>query len=179
MKELTFHILKYIFNSFGIKKSLVNSQSLFDDQFELTEKLSFEEDGVLIEKNIYSFEISNSDTSFKFAAVNCSSDSNEYCFISNVTGSPYFGGYIDFSDQEKPLFCIANNEDFLWVESSINIQAGFLSATENIKNVNITPIKTSKPHELVKGLKSLINFYQDFYYPSATDIEESITESII
>jgi hypothetical protein len=174
--KLTEQIILHILSNLGVLPATFidqeATQSLFDKQFLLSEKLSFEvEDGEVLRKNIYGCQISVTDSKeFKMLLADCTQDNDlpEYCLLVQLKESPTFGIYLLFnqlvSDPPDPEAMIAVSADQKhWMPCSPYLQATFLAGMEQIRDLGFGWNKCSEYQDQYQQLLSFIKFHSKFY----------------
>jgi hypothetical protein len=170
--KLLEQIVRHIFANFMIVSSeFVNekrSKSLMSTDFLLKEKLSFDTDNGKIFNRVWGCQLSALDHEVKILLGDCSQDTltKEYCLLIQLKGSPAYGLYlIDTDDSEisaEPMIaCTMNEKD--WLECNTYLQATFLAAMENLKELGFTWKKCTDYKSQYEMMKSFIEFHDAHY----------------
>jgi hypothetical protein len=155
-KNLTKEIVKYIFSQLGITNPINNKffKSLLDNDFILSEKISFEIDNKIVKKNIWGCQLTCSDQAFKMLVTDCSQDTKEYYLISQLKDCPAYG----LSFNEDGNYTITYYMNSIWLPCNIYMQATFLAGMEQLKNISITFDKCTEYQEQYNLLLEFINY---------------------
>jgi hypothetical protein len=153
---LTQEIIKHIFFNLGITNN--NNVSLKNNNYLLNEKLSFIIDnGKIVNNNIWGcqFDINQQTLKILLGDSSLYKKELEYCAIIHLSGSPTYGLYLSLNnefDDAMIAYSLNGNE---WLQCNTYLQATFLAAMEQIKDVFITqqPLLNFK-----EEYQSMLNF---------------------
>ena len=166
-QALTEQIAKHILTGLGVIPSHNVHQSLIDKEFLLEQKLHFKNEGASIVKNsIYACQITIDQKDFKIILGDCSQEKGfpEYCLVIQFKGNPAYGLYFILeshdSDGEALIAVSVNDKD--WMPCNTFLQATFLSAMEQLKDLGIGWIKCSNYKKEYDMLLSMINFHSAY-----------------
>lgn len=155
-EQIILHILS---NLSIIKSSFIDfnkSKSLKSKEFLLKETIDYEVDDKSIKSNIYGCQglIHQQNIKILFTEV-----LNEYFITVSLKDNPSYGLHLILESDYDPCPLIGvtiNNKD--WIECNIYLQATFLAAMENIKELGIAWNKCSDYSEQYELLLSFIKF---------------------
>lgn len=177
-KTLTFEIVKYIFNCFGVGVKLSKYDNLFSDKFKTNLFLSFDEDGKEIKKDIYSCQIKKDDTNITHLACDVSFEEYEYILLTCFNNISFIGCLLNTSDKGKTKILYSSN-GALWNEMSILAQANYLAGLEQVKISNLE-YTMSELDENIDALSIIKNFYSECQQEISSSFDDiELSESII
>jgi len=171
-KVLTETILKHIYKNFGIIKGFV-SKSILDDQYLIPNVLQLDQNGKLTHKNMWScqFKIEDSKLKILVGDISADKDLSEYFLFLQLNDNLIYGCYLNWEtnnpnnysyEDSEPMIAF-NVSDKNWVECSTYLQATFLSGIEQIRDLNLLPIKNKEYKPLYDLMISFMDFYNDYY----------------
>lgn len=178
-KELTSTIIQHILANFLIISSSFVSketQSLVSEDFLLDKTIKFDYDDdfntkpVSSYEKIYGTQVSYADQEIKIIFTRI--DFDEYFMIVQLKGSPSYGLYIRSTQDEEERYPIIYYVDPLiacsldgksWMECQSYLQATFLAAMEQIKDLGLSWNKCQAYQEQYEQLVSFIKFKDDFF----------------
>lgn len=167
MENITQHILANL----GVLPlsfiDMKHTQSLMDKEFLLNQKLAFKnEDGKFIYNNIYGCQVIVGQKEFKILLGDCSQDkaTPEFCVVVQLTGNPAYGLYLvcDPSLDNEALIAVSVN-DKEWMPCNTFLQATFLAAMEQLKDLGLGWIKCNNYRQHYDILLSMIKFHTAYY----------------
>lgn len=147
--------------------SLDKSKSLKTKEFLLNDKISFmASDSKLVENKVWGCQFSAEQQELKILLADCSIDPNipEYAVLIHLKNQPMYGIYLvnsDVIDSEALIAVSLNGKE--WLECSTYLQATFLAAMENIKELGFSWTKCSSYKEQLISLLSFIKFHTNVY----------------
>lgn len=163
MEQITRHILA----SLGvIPSSFIDynkSRALVTKEFLLDQKLVFKnEGGDLVKNPIYGCQVAIEKKDFKILLGDCSQDKNtpEYCLVTKLTDNPAYGLYLvneESMDSEALIAVTINDKD--WMPCTTFLQATFLAAMEQLKDIGMGWNKCTNYQSHYNMLLSMINFH--------------------
>jgi hypothetical protein len=166
-KTLMEHIAYHILSGFGATSSLYIDgsiyRSLISKEFLLDQEILFKnEEGEIVNNPIYGCQFSLSQKEFKILLGDCSQDKKvpEYCLIVHLTDNPAYGLYMvcDPSVDSEALIAVSVN-DKDWMPCNTFLQATFLAAMEQLKDVAVGCAKCNNYQRHYEMLLSMINFH--------------------
>lgn len=165
MSALTHEIVNHIFQRLGIlNRNLHHAYiSILDNEFLLDKKICLLNDREEeIHNNMWSCKLKVEEKEFRILLADCSVDEEkEYALIISLQDSPIYGCYLS-SDRESSL--IANLLNEVWGESTIYVQASFLTGMEQIKDLSMPWIFNDKTNDLYDHLVSFIKYHNEVNY---------------
>lgn len=175
-QKLTEEIAYHILANLGVLPSTflnaVETKSLTDKSFLLPEKVSFEIEGRVIQKNVYGCQVSVADhKDFKMLLADCTQEKDlpEYVLIAQLKDAPMFGVYLIFNriikdDDIDPEALIAVNTDNKhWMPCTTYLQATFLAGMEQLRDLSFGWGKCKDYQEMYAQLLSFIKFHDNFF----------------
>jgi hypothetical protein len=147
-----------------------NSKSLMSDPYKLDDTLKFnlgsvERKSYVKYNPIWGCEISTGDQELKILLGDCSDDQHiDYCLLVHLKNSPAYGIYFvhdENIDCEAMIACTLNNQD--WLTCNTYLQATFLAAMEQCKELGLNWRKCTSYEEELKMMKSFINYHNDCF----------------
>lgn len=167
MEHITHHILVNLGVLSATFLDYKKTQSIITKEFLLDQKLLFKNESEDIIKNpIYACQIDVEQRAFKIMLGVCSQDDNipEYCLVIQFEGNPAYGLYLvcDPSvDSEALIAVTANDKD--WMPCSTFLQATFLAAMEQLKDIGLGWNKCVDYQKHYEMLLSMIKFHEAYY----------------
>lgn len=143
------------------------SKGLLGKEFLLKKSLKFDyTDGVLPEsafKSVWGCQMSVQNTTIKVLCGDCSVDSNkEYALIVHHSGSPIYGVYSAFNKdllvEQEALIAVSTDGEG-WLECNTFLQASFLAAIEQMKELGLAWNKCEDFNKEFNALRSFIYFH--------------------
>lgn len=167
---LTEEIVKHILANLNVIGSdFVNvpkSGSLINDKYILPIKLQFETDVSQIENRVWGCQFVIEHKNLKIILGDASiSRGFEYCLIIHLEGMPSYGLYINITDRDEPsqamiAFSI-NGLD--WAQCNTYLQATFLAAMEQLKDIIGTQQKCVDFKEEYQSMLSFIKYHTNTF----------------
>jgi hypothetical protein len=175
-------IVKHIFSNFAVYPSLYvdfnKSKSLMRNEYLLSDKLTFESEGEDSQNSIWGCQLSADTQELKVLLGDCSLTKNlpEMAMVIQLKNLPFYGLYLvgqeqfdpatqieppEFIDPEPMIACSLNGKD--WMECNTFLQATFLAAMEQVRDVGLTWSKCSNYKDQHSALLSFIR-YHDLVY---------------
>lgn len=164
-KNLTQAITKHIFASLLIVPcDFINydrSKSLNSKEYLLDKKITFKEEGVYYQNNLWGCQISTSEQGIKLILANCATGSynEEYCLIVAVNNLPVYGLYLasDKIEDNYSLISVSADNGKNWMPCKTFLQATFLAGMEQIREVALNWERCAdyeKEFEMIKSFLS-------------------------
>lgn len=170
-KILLENIVKHILANLAIIPSshvnLSATKSLKSKEFLFTEKLPFiMEDGLQVNRSVWGCQLSVEQQEIKILLADCSieQDIPEYALLVQLKDNPYYGVYLVHSDEvdsEPMIGCSLNGKD--WMECQTYLQATFLAAMEQTRDIGFTWNKCTNYKVHLESLLSFIKFHHSVY----------------
>lgn len=170
-KKLLETIVKHVFSNLAIIPSefvkIEATKSLKSKDFILTEKMPFiMDDGLQINRNVWGCQLSVEQQEIKLLLADCSveQDIPEYALLVQLKDNPYYGVYLvcsDDVDSEPMIGCSMNGKD--WMECQTYLQATFLAAMEQIRDIGFTWGKCDKYKIHFESLLTFIKYHHSVY----------------
>lgn len=163
-KILMEHIARHILSGLGVVSSTFShSQTMISKEFLLDQKLLFKnESGDAVKNPIYGCQINIEQKEFKILLGVCSQDNKipEYCLVIQFTGNPGYGLYMvcDSSVESEALIAVTINEKD-WMPCSTFLQATFLAAMEQLRDVGLGWNKCTNYQKQYEMLLSMVKFH--------------------
>lgn len=164
-------IIEHVFANFAIiPSSFVNlnrTASLLTKEFLLSDGIPFAaDDGKIVKNKVWGCQLSAEQQEIKILIGDCTQEQGipEYCLLIHLKNSPAYGAYLVHSDQvdsEPLLACTMDGKN--WLECPTYLQATFLAAMEQIRDVGLAPSKCTSYKEEFDMIISLINFHDTIY----------------
>lgn len=138
-------------------------QSLTTKDFLLNQKLMFKNaDGDVIKNSVYGCQITIEQKELKILVGDCSQDKDvpEFCVVSQLTGYPGYGLYMVCDpnlDSEALIAVTVNDKD--WMPCTTFLQATFLAAMEQLKDLGLGWVKCTNYQKHYDILLSMIKFH--------------------
>lgn len=173
-KNLTFEIVNHIFSGLGINSSIINLnlfQSIRSKQFLLDKRLSFsDENDQDFDNKVWGVQYSLNDNTVKILIGDCTTDSDvlQYCGIVHLQDNPFYGISACYTSNNKsyvdpqPLICVSTDGKN-WMECNTYLQATFLAAMENTKELSFISKKCENYNVEFEALQTFIKYYDNFY----------------
>jgi hypothetical protein len=175
------HIARHVLVNFGVVPSsfidYTHSSSLSSKEFVLEQKLLFKnESGDVVKNDIYGCQVSVEQKEFKILLGDCSQDPSvpEFCLTVQFTDNPTYGLYLvcDPSvDSEALIAVTVNDKD--WMPCSTFLQATFLAAMEQLKDIGLGWSKCTNYQKSYETLLTMINFHTAY-----SEVEDEGQESV-
>jgi hypothetical protein len=175
-KQLTSQIINHIFSNLLIINAsdfnINKFKSIKSTEHLLPETISFAGDSADEEtiNKIWGIQLSIDGQKLKMLLANCSVDPNilEYALLIKMQDTPAYGVYGSYNKDynnfviEDPLIAVCmDNQN--WMQCNTYLQATFLAAMENIKDLPYTLEKCQDYKAEYNSLLSFIKYY-DFLY---------------
>lgn len=170
-RNLLEQIVKHVFANLAIIPSehvnLNTTKSLKGKEFLLTERMPFVmDDGLQINRHVWGCQLSVEQQEIKMLLADCSleEDIPEYALLVQLKDNPYYGVYLVCSDEinsEPMIGCSLNGKD--WMECQTYLQATFLAAMEQTRDIGFTWNKCSNYKTHFESLLSFIKFHHSTY----------------
>jgi hypothetical protein len=170
-QALTEQIARHILANLGvIPAPFINSnhiRSLASKEFVLTPRLIFKGgDDSFVKNYVYGCQVSIDQKEFKIMLGDCSQDKQipEYCLVIQLTGQPAYGLYLICDpevDNEALITVSVNDKD--WMPCTTFLQATFLAAMEQLKDIGLGWSKCTNYQKHYEMLLSMIKFHNSFY----------------
>ena len=167
-KDLLKEVIHHVMASFGvIQSSFIDPKktgSLLDPAYILPEKIRFEVDENLFENNIWGCQISALQNEVR-VLLSKLGDENQYDFVMAVQskGAPTYGLVLSYELEHGLEHCMlaVSIDGKTWMDCSTFLQATFLAAMEQVKDLGSGWQACSDYEELHSSLISFIKFYDD------------------
>lgn len=173
-KQLTEQIINHVFSNLLIINNSIDSNrytSIVSNDYLLPETISFENDkNKKIVNKIWGVELLVENQKLKMLLANCSidNDSIEYALCIKLEGSPAYGLYSVYTInssiniENAPLISISIDGQN-WMTCNTYLQATFLAAMENIKQIPYTLTKCKDYKDEYNLLISFIKYHESLY----------------
>ena len=171
--NLRAEIVKHIFANFGVIPSKYVSdktRSLINKEYLLSEKVTFKDEGGVIENRVWGCQLSSDIQEVKILLADCTQEeqSPEYCLLVQLKNTPAYGVYLifneSFGDQINSACMIAYSLDSTsWSECGTFLQATFLGGMEQIRETGFAWNKVTNYQEQYKSLVSFIKYHSSIY----------------
>jgi hypothetical protein len=172
-QALTEQIVQHILANLGVVPTSYMSEktsSIIDKQFLLPEKVSFEVEDDVVQKNVYGCQISITDTKeFKMLLAECgTSELPEYCLLIQLKEAPTFGVSFLYGQLVEPPLdseaMIAVSPDHKnWMPCNTYLQATFLAGMEQLRDLGFGWTKCANYQEQYQQLLSFIRFRGNYF----------------
>ena len=164
-------IVKHVLANLAIIPSefvkLGATKSLKSKDFLLTERMPFiMDDGLQVNRNVWGCQLSVEQQEIKLLLADCSLEENipEYALLVQLKDNPYYGVYLVHSnevDSEPMIGCSMNGKD--WMECQTYLQATFLAAMEQMRDIGFTWSKCDKYKTHFEALLTFIKYHHSVY----------------
>ena len=168
MNALTFEIVKHIFENLGVsnkKLNLDSFKSLKDKEFLLNKSLTLVNDQEEVKNKVWGCQQSFGSQLMTMLLADLSIDNDcAYGLIVQLKDSPAYGLYFNLDDKvfdETVISCTINNKD--WIICNTHLQATFLAAMEQIKEVGLSWRKAEDYNEQYDLMISFIKNYDSLF----------------
>lgn len=156
--KLTDQIVRHIFSNLGIIKNNV-STPLNNKDYLLPIKLTFDENGQIVSNSVWGCQFIIDKKILRILLGEASSNNEEYYLIVHLEGSPTYGIFLSMDEeikQEALIACSVSNKD--WMQCNIYLQATFLAAMEQIKDIGIPQQKCLSYKEEYQSMVSFVDY---------------------
>lgn len=180
-KHLTEQIAYHILASLGVLPAkFINqeaTQSIVDASYTLPEKLSFDDDGKVVRKNVYGCQVSLADTKeLRLLLADCTQDKEypEYALLVQLKDAPAFGVYAIVTGKEidSEVLIAVSTDKQNWMPCNTYLQATFLAGMEQIRDIGYSWSKATDYSEQYKHLLSFIKFHHSYYIEEDNEGQE-------
>jgi len=168
LKEVVSHVMA----NFGVIPSDFvdhkNTDSLMGPTYLLPEKIVFEEEGKPYTGMVWGCQFSMAQTEVKVILGECTTDPkfSEFAMVIQSKNTPAYGLYLCYNelsnhplDSEPDLSVSLNGKD--WMDCTTFLQATFLAAMEQVRDLQAPWNKCSDYKELHKMLLSFMNYHDN------------------
>jgi hypothetical protein len=180
-RNLTEQIALHVLANLGVvSANFVNkeaTQSIINKSYLLPEKISFEDNGQIVRKNIYGCQVSIADSKeLRLLLADCTQDKEfpEFALLVQLKDAPAFGIYMiisnDQMDSEVLIAVSADKQN--WMPCSVYLQATFLAGMEQLRDVGFGWTKATNYSEHHQQLLSFIKFHHNIYQEANEGQEE-------
>jgi hypothetical protein len=166
LKEIVSHVMAH----FGVIPSAFvdhkRTNSLMDPSYLVSEKIVFEEEGQQYQGKIWGCQLSVSQTEVKVLLGECTTDPEfpEFALVLQSKDAPAYGLYLCYNevsnhpeDSEPDLSVSLNGKD--WMDCNTFLQATFLAATEQVRELLLPWKKCVEYKEMHAALLSFMNYH--------------------
>lgn len=160
-QDLLEQIVLHIFSQFAIIPSdfvdSTKTKSLRSKEYQLDDKLDFElENNYVVQNKIWGCQLKVSNQLMSVVLGNCTLEKTEpeFALVFSCQDAPTYGLYL--SPGSSVIGYSMNNTD--WLQSTTYLQATFLAAMEQIRELGMKWDKPSNEKALITTLKSFIEF---------------------
>lgn len=183
-KELTQQIVHHIFCGLGIAPNSFFKNSKFESikskKYLLSEKLSFSnENEENIKNNIWGTQLFVENNNLKILVADCTTDPDvlEYAALIHLEENPTYGIYLNYNmldeiNEVYPLISVSL-DGVNWMNCNTYLQATFLAAMENVKNIQFNWGLIDNYKKEYDSLLSFIKFYDKFYEDQLDEGQEN------
>jgi len=166
LKEIVSHIMAH----FGVIPSdfvnLKKSDSLLSPTYLLNEKIFFESDGENYTGKVWGCQMSVAQTQIKVLLGECTTDPEfpEWAMIVQPKDNPIYGLYLchntqsDYAPTSQPDLSVSLDGKE-WMNCSTFLQATFLAAMEQVRDLQMPWIKCVEYADLYKAMLSFLNHH--------------------
>jgi hypothetical protein len=169
-KELMEHIIDHVFANLAIIPSsfidFKRTKSLISTEYLLPEKITLDLEGEYIQNRVWGCQISIEKQEMRMLLADCSQDKEtpEYALLVQLKDSPAYGLYIvcNTDVENAPMIAVSLNGNE-WMECQTYLQATFLAAMEQVKEVGLAWNKCTNYQDNFKSLLSFIEFHTIVY----------------
>lgn len=166
LKEIVSHVMA----NFGVIPSIFvdheKTNSLMDPAYLISEKILFEEEGRQYQGKIWGCQLSVAQTEVKVLLGECTTNLEfpQFALVLQSKDAPVYGLYLCYNDlsnhpldSEPDLSVSLNNKD--WMDCNTFLQATFLAATEQVRELQLPWKKCIEYKEMHKALLSFMNYH--------------------
>ncbi len=169
--KLTNEIVRHIFSNFGIVKTdfvnLESSKSLMDKSYLLTDKIKLDNDGAVVTNNVWGCQMSADQQLITILLGDVSiQDDLGFVLLINMSSAPTYAIYFSPSLSDVPYesaLITCSVEDNKWFVCNTHLQATFLAAMEQIRDINFSWRKAENYNEQFVSLLSFIEYYDSLF----------------
>ena len=168
-------IIMHIYANFAIVPSnfidLTKTASLMEFNYLLKEKISFKVDSGEHHGKIWGCQMAVASKEIKIILADCSMEQGfqEFAMIVHPKDAPMYGLYLIYNDyliepkDYQPMIAISVNNGKDWMQINTNLQATFLAAMEQARDLQMTWKKIEDYSILYTGIMSFIKFHEGIY----------------
>jgi hypothetical protein len=180
-KVLTEQIVFHILANLGVLSAkFVNqeaTQSMIDPAYMLPEKVTFEDEGKVIRKNIYGCQVTVADSKeLRLLLADCTQDKQypEYALLVQLKDAPAFGVYaiVTTEQVDSEVLVAVSTDKQNWMPCNMYLQATFLAGMEQIRDVGFGWGKATNYSEQYQQLMTFIKFHHNYYSQEADEGQE-------
>jgi hypothetical protein len=178
--KLTQQIVHHIFSGLGVAPNSLVKNSKFESikskKYLLSEKLIFsDENGQEIKNNIWGTQLFVENNNLKILVGDCTTTSDvlEFAAVIHLEENPTYGIYLNYGDDESYPLISVSLDGINWMNCNTYLQATFLAAMENIKNIPFNWRSIDQYKKEHDSLLSYIKYYDKFYEDQLDEGQES------
>ncbi len=174
-KKLTIEIIDHIFSGLGLSpiRSIDTDkfESLKNKKYLLSETVDFDLEDSVIKNNVWGTQFFIEGSYLKILAADCTTEDGVlgYAVIIHLQDNPAYGIYLDYSSQfeidSQPLIAVSVDNQ-KWLPCNIYLQATFLAAMENVKQVGLKWEKCKDYNQDFSNLLNFIKYHGNYYEES-------------
>jgi hypothetical protein len=174
-KALLKEIVSHVYANFAVIPSnfvnLNKTSSLMEPKYLLKEKLTFEVDNSSHYGQMWGCQMAVSQMEIKVLLGNCTLDKEfpECSMIIQPKNAPTYGLYLIYnesfleSEDSQPMIAVSPDDGKGWIECNTGLQATFLAAMEQARDLHMTWKICSDYDNLYRAMISFLKFHLEIY----------------
>jgi len=163
-------IVSHVMSNFAIIPSDtvgLKTKSLLDEEYILPEKFRFKSDGVSYEGRVWGCQLSFLQNDVKVLLTECASDEfPEFAMAIKSKDAPTYGMYFRHIESDDPLdsdpMLAVSIDGKEWLNCTTFLQATFLAAMEQIRELMVPWQKCNEYKDLYSSLISFVKYRDQF-----------------
>jgi hypothetical protein len=174
-KALLKEIVSHVYANFAVIPSdfvnLNKTLSLMEPKYLLKEKITFEAEGTPYYGKMWGCQMAVSQMEIKVLLGNCTLDKEfpEYSMIVQPKNAPTYGLYLVYNElssapgDSQPMIAVSPDDGKGWMECNTGLQATFLAAMEQARDLRMTWKNCSNYDHLYHAMISFLKFHVEIY----------------
>jgi hypothetical protein len=171
LKEIVVHI----YANFAIIPSnfinLKTTDSLMNPRYLLNQKITFEEEGIAYHGKVWGCQMAVGSQEIKILLGDCTIDKEfpEFTMIIQPKNAPTYGLYLMHNElstepgDSHPMIAVSPDEGKGWIQCNTGLQATFLAAMEQARDLRMTWQECEEPKPLHQAMVSFLKFHLETY----------------
>jgi hypothetical protein len=173
--KLTIEIINHIFSGLGLSidsnLDLNKFESIKNNKYLLPETVTFDVENKSVKNNVWGTQFILEGEFLKILAADCTTEEGVlgYAVLIHLQNNPSYGVYLDYSSQfeidPQPLIAVTIDNK-KWMPCNTYLQATFLAAMENVKQVGLKWEKCKDYNHQFTNLLTFIKYHNSYYEES-------------